>query len=100
MNRDPHPLHDALIQPAPEPFQVDPMSRRVHERDGVRVHGRALPTMATTRGDSRWKWGKPADAPKNSNAPVIFSPSDLEPQRPRESSAYGSWDELVRRLGR
>jgi hypothetical protein len=69
--RDPHPLHPAEITPAPEPYQVDELSERVHERDGRRVHGPAPPTTATTRGHLRWKWGYPVDG---LSAPQIFSP--------------------------
>jgi hypothetical protein len=95
MNRNPHPLRDAQIQPA-DPVVVSPYSERGH-----RVDERALPTAATTRGDSRWSWGRrPVDAPSNSGAPQIFSPSDLEPGRTRESSSYGSFDEFVARLRR
>jgi len=82
MNRNPHPLPAALIRPA-DPVLVSPYSKRGH-----RVDERALPTAATTRGDSRWSWGRrPVDVPSNSGAPVIFSPSDLEPGRTRQSSA-------------
>ncbi len=96
--RDPHPLHPGQIQPAPEPYQVDELSRRVHERDGRRVHDRALPTMATTRGDSRWRWSRTADPPSSSGAPVIFSPTDLEPGHTTESSSRPSLTDYVRRL--
>jgi hypothetical protein len=95
--RDPHPLHNTMITPAPEPYQVDPMSRRVYERDGVRSHDTALPTAATTRGHPRWKWGK-TDPPSNSGAPLIVSPSDLEPQRTPDPSVHGDIQDVVRRL--
>jgi hypothetical protein len=98
MKYDPHPLHPAQIQPAPEPYQVDPLSRRVHERDGTRVHGRALPTAETTHHHPRWRWGKPVDRPSTSGAPVIMSPSDLEPQRTPDPSVHGDIQDVVRRL--
>ena len=90
------PLTDAQIVPAPEPMQLDPLSERVHTRGGTRVDGRALPTMATTRSHPRWRWGRPVDPPRSPATPTIMSPSELEPQRPRESSAWTSVTEHFR----
>lgn len=98
MRIDPHPLRDAQVQPGPEVTQVDPMSIRVHERDGTRVHGRALPTAATTKGHPSWKWGRSVDRPSTSGAPVIFAPSDLEPQRTSEAPDRPSIRDVMRRL--
>jgi hypothetical protein len=97
---NPHPLHDGQIQPAPEPYQVDPLSEAVHSRGGTRVppQVRALPTGATTRSFPAWRWGRSIDPPSNSGAPVIMSPSDLEPGRVPESPPRGSIGELRRRL--
>jgi hypothetical protein len=83
MKYDPHPLHEGLIRPADEPYQVDPLSEAVHSRGGTRVppQVRALPTMATTRGHPGWKWGRPVDGPSSTSAPLIFGPSALEPGR-------------------
>jgi len=81
MTRNPHPLPDALIRPADEPYQVDELSRRVHTRDGRRTppYVRALPTGSTTRSFPAWCWGRRVDAPTSTSTPQIFSPSDLEP---------------------
>lgn len=87
MKYDPHPLRDAEITPAPEVYQVDELSWRVHERDGRRVHGRALPTATTTRGVPAWRWGRAVDRPRTTTAPVIFSPSDLAPGGGQDDAA-------------
>jgi hypothetical protein len=98
-----HPLRDAEITPAPEPVQVDPFSEAFHTRGGTRVPPsvRALPTMRTTRGDSRWTWGRAVDRPTNSGAPLVLSPSDLERKPAAEERAnLGSMDELRQRLAK
>jgi hypothetical protein len=102
MRINPHPLRDAEIMPAPEPYQVDPLSEAVHTRGGTRVplEVRALPTARTTRGHPRWRWGPREEAPRSTSTPLIMSPSDLEAGRRRESSAYGTIDELRARLKR
>jgi hypothetical protein len=91
---------DGLIPPDPEPYQVDPLSERVHSRGGTRVppHVRALPTGRTTTDRREWRWGKPADAPSNSGAPQIWSPTDLEPGQARDASSHASIADVVRRL--
>jgi hypothetical protein len=94
--RDPHPLRDAQIQPAPEPYRVDVTehTQEVLRRRAQQVH----PTMRTTAGRPEWRWGKPVDAPSNSGAPLIMSPSDLEPQKGPDPSTHGSIDDVRRRL--
>jgi hypothetical protein len=100
MKYDPHPLRDAEITPAPEPYQVDPLSERVHSRGGTRVppHVRALPTAATTRGHPAWRWGRRVDGPRSATAPVIFSPSDLAPGGGQDDLHRPSIADVVRRL--
>jgi hypothetical protein len=100
MKYDPHPLRDAEITPGPEPYQVDPLSEAVHSRGGTRVppQVRALPTMATTRGHPRWKWGRPVDGPSSTSAPLIFSPSDLAPGGGQADAPTPSIADVVRRL--
>jgi hypothetical protein len=81
MKLNAHPLTAAEIAPAPELYRVDVSE---HTREILRKRSeRALPTMRTTRGDSRWTWGRPTEGPSNSGAPKIFSPSDLEQRRPK-----------------
>jgi hypothetical protein len=43
---------------------------------------------------------QPVEAPSSSSAPVIMSPSDLEPGRRKDSAAYGSMDEPIARFKR
>lgn len=98
MTRDAHPLRDALITPAPTVYPVDDVTDRLYRRDGVRRGERAFPTMGTTRGDPRWRWGRPADRPSSSGAPLLMSPSDLEKDRTPESTSRPSIADVVRRL--
>jgi hypothetical protein len=98
MRINPHPLTPAQIEPAPAPYPVDALTEPFYRREGVRPGERALPTVATTRGHRAWKWGRAVDRPSSASAPVIFSPSDLEPGRTPESPTYGTLDELRRRL--
>jgi hypothetical protein len=97
MRRDPHPLHNTMIQPGPGTYPVDRSTEALYRRSNEeRV--RALPTAATTRGDSRWRF-RPSDPPTSATSPaVIFSPSDLEPGRTREASRLGSIADVVARL--
>jgi hypothetical protein len=90
--RNAHPLHDALIRPADQLYQVDPRFRR----ESVR----ALPTAATTRQRPEWRWRPTAPPSSTSGSPRIFSPSDLEPGRTREVSRLGSIADVARRLKR
>jgi len=98
MKIDPHPLRTTMTQPGDELYRVD-VSEQTQERLRVRSQ-RAFPTARTTRGDSRWTWGRSVDWPSNSGAPVIFSPSDLEAGRPEEHPSYRSIDDVRRRLKR
>jgi hypothetical protein len=102
MKYDPYPLRDAEITPAPEPYQVDPLSERVHSRGGTRVppHVRALPTGRTTAGRREWRWGKLVDGPRTTSTPVIMGPTALEPGRGGEDPPTPSIADVVRRLRR
>jgi hypothetical protein len=101
MRRNAHPLHPAEILPAPEPYQVDPLSEAVHSRGGTRVppNVRALPTGTTTRSFPSWRWGRSVEPPRSTSTPQIFSPSDLEPGRTREDSTRSIAD-VVKRLSK
>lgn len=81
--RDPHPLPDALITPADEVYQVDELSRRLHERLGDHPHDRALPSGRAMRQHPAWRWGRSVDRPSSTTTPQTFSPSDLEQRRPK-----------------
>jgi hypothetical protein len=102
MKFDPHPLRDAEITPGPEPYPLDRYAEAFATRGGTRVPPsvRALPTMRTTRGDTRWTWGRRVDRPTSTNAPQIFAPSDLERKPVEQPSKYGTLDELLRRLSK
>lgn len=93
---DPHPLSSPLIRPADEPLRVDLTE---HTQEVLRKRSeRALPTMRTTTGRREWRWGRSVDPPSSTSAPLIMSPSDLEPQRTPEPPAHGSIEEVRRRL--
>jgi hypothetical protein len=97
MNRpDPHPLHPSLIRNADPVYRVDVTehTQEVLRRRAQQVH----PTMRTTRGRPEWRWGRTVDAPRNSGAPVTFSPSELEPGRTAEAPSHPSLTDYVRRL--
>jgi hypothetical protein len=98
MSYDPHPLHPSLIRPADELYRVDVSERtqEVLQRRAQQTH----PTMSTTTGHPAWRWGRSVDRPSSTSAPVIFSPSDLEPGRTREASRLGSIADVVARLKR
>jgi hypothetical protein len=97
--RDAHPLHPALITPGGAVYAVDPLTEAVYRRS-QQDRERTLPTGRVASQHPAWRWGRPVDAPRTTSAPVIFSPSDLEPGRTRESAAYGSFEELVARFRR
>lgn len=84
MKITPYPLHTTMIQPGDELYRVD-VTDQTQERLRSRSQ-RAFPTARTTRGDSRWTWGRSVDRPSSTTAPVIMSPSDLEAGRPEEPS--------------
>lgn len=89
--RDPVPLPSALIQPADQPYAIDPRFRR----DSVR----ALPTASTTRQHPAWRWRPTSPPSSGSGSPRIFSPSDLE--RNQESSVdRPSIHDVIARLKR
>jgi hypothetical protein len=100
MKFDPHPLHPGQIQPADEPFQVDPLSEAVHSRGGTRIppQVRALPTAATTRGHPAWRWGRSVDRPTSTSTPQIFSPSDLLPGPGQDDSHTPSIRDVIERM--
>jgi hypothetical protein len=97
-HRDPHPLSDALIQPAPQAVQLDPASRRIHERLGEHPHDRALPSGRAAEAHPRWKWGRRADRPTDSGPPLIMSPTDLLPGGGQADAPRPSIDDVRRRL--
>lgn len=96
--RDPHPLRDAQIQPAPEPTPVDPLTEAVYTRGGTRVTDRALPTAATARSRPAFRF-RPTDPPRTTSTPVTFSPTMLEPGGgSTETSTAPSIADVVKRL--
>lgn len=97
MRINPFPLHPSQIRPADPVYRLDllPETQEILARRAEQTH----PTMRTTRGDSRWTWGRRVDRPSNSGAPVIMSPSDLEPQRtPEAAPEWPSIRDVGRRL--
>jgi hypothetical protein len=96
MRINPHPLHPSLIRPADEVLRIDLTE---HTQDVLRRRAQQVhPTMRTTAGRPEWRVGRSVDPPSNSSAPVIFSPTDLEPGRTREASTRPSIDDVRRRL--
>lgn len=95
---NPFPLRTPMIPPADELYRVD-VSEQTQERLRLRSQ-RVSPTMATTRGHPRWKWGRAVDRPSNSGAPKIMSPSDLLPGRGQADAPMPSIADVVARLKR
>jgi hypothetical protein len=96
MKVDPHPLRTPMIRPADEVLRIDltEPTQEVLRRQSQRV----FPTVKTTQGHRAWKWGRPADGPSNSGAPLIFSPSDLLRERGQADAPSPSIDDVIRRL--
>jgi hypothetical protein len=96
--RDPSPLHPGLIRPADPLYRVDlaPETQETLGRRAQQTH----PTAATTRGVPAWRWGRAVDPPRTTSAPVIFSPSDLEPGRGQDDSHTPTIRDVIERMKR